>query len=386
MFSFSQLSRCTLSVALTAGLAVDVVASEFTRERAASAMYGKTPAAQRTMLSERAAVTAAHPSFRMPPPAVMSSGRLLPRPDFAGRAGHPVRPMPPGMPMSARAARQFGPPARFQRPFPAPAFNPRPETRHTAARMAQYRQSMPPPAPMWARAPQPPVALARYQRPFPAPAFNPRPATQHTAARMAQYRQPMRAPAPMWARAPRPPAALARYQRPFPAPAFNPRPVSQNTAARLAQYRQPMRAPAPMWARAPRPPVAMARYQRPLPAPAFNPRAPRAAARMAQYRPLVPPMWDSAPRQLTAYPSSPSDINKLQAQNSESVDTEQASETAEIAAFESSPSDTVELQAEKADSKDLGQAIESTRVEAPVAEVPPLLARPFWMKTVTDGS
>jgi len=107
---------------------------------------------------------------------------------------------------------------------------------------------------------------------------------------------------------------------------------------------------------------------------------------MAQYRPLVPPMWDSAPRQLTAYPSSPSDINKLQAQNSESVDTEQASETAEIAAFESSPSDTVELQAEKADSKDLGQAIESTRVEAPVAEVPPLLARPFWMKTVTDGS
>ena len=288
MFSFSQLSRCTLSVALTAGLAVDVVASEFTRERAASAMYGKTPAAQRTMLSERAAVTAAHPWFRMPPPAVMSSGRLLPRPDFAGRAGHPVRPMPPGMPMSARAARQFGAPARFQRPFPAPAFNPRPETRHTAARMAQYRQ--------------------------------------------------------------------------------------------------PMRAPAPMWARAPRPPVAMARYQRPLPAPAFNPRAPRAAARMAQYRPLVPPMWDSAPRQLTAYPSSPSDINKLQAQNSESVDTEQASETAEIAAFESSPSDTVELQAEKADSKDLGQAIESTRVEAPVAEVPPLLARPFWMKTVTDGS
>ena len=337
MFSFSQLSRCTLSVALTAGLAVDVVASEFTRERAASAMYGKTPAAQRTMLSERAAVTAAHPSFRMPPPAVMSSGRLLPRPDFAGRAGHPVRPMPPGMPMSARAARQFGPPARFQRPFPAPAFNPRPETRHTAARMAQYRQPMPPPAPMWARAPQPPVALAR-------------------------------------------------YQRPFPAPAFNPRPVSQNTAARLAQYRQPMRAPAPMWARAPRPPVALARYQRPLPAPAFNPRAPRAAARMAQYRPLVPPMWDSAPRQLTAYPSSPFDINKLQAQNSESVDTEQASETAEIAAFESSPSDTVELQAEKADSEDLGQAIESTRVEAPVAEVPPLLARPFWMKTVTDGS
>jgi len=331
MFSFSQLSRCALSVALTAGIAVDVAASEFTRERAASAMYGKTPAEQRMMLSERAAVMAAPPGFRMPPP------------HFASRAEHPVRPMPPGMPVRARAPRQFGAPARFQRPLPPSAFNPRAMHRHPAARVAQYRQPMPPPAPVWARAARPPVALARFQRPLPPPAFNPRATTRHPAARIAQYRQPMPPPAPMWARAPRPPVALARFQRPVP-PAFNPRPT-RHAAARLAQYRQPMPAPVPMWAR--------------------------------------------APRQLMASPSFPADTQNLQAQKADSKDKDlgQASETAaELAAFESSPPDTIELQAENVEGDNMGQASESTKVEAPVAEVPPLLARPTWMKRVTDGS
>ena len=225
---------------------------------------------------------------------------------------------------------------------------------------------------MWARAPQPPVALARYQRPFPAPAFNPRPATQHTAARMAQYRQPMRAPAPMWARAPQPPVALARYQRPFPAPAFDPRPAARHTAARIAQYRQPMPPLAPMWARAPRQPVALARFQRPVPAP----------VRIAQYRQPMSPMWARAPRQLMDSPSSsPADTQNLQAHKGDSKDMGQARDTAELAAFESSPSDISRLQIQSGDSDDIGQASEIHTVEEPVAEVPPLLARPTLPRT-----
>ena len=248
MFSFSRLSGCVLSVALTSGLAVDVLASELTRERAASALYGKTPAQQRMMLSERAAVTAAPPWFRMPPPAVTQ---------------------------------------------------------------------------MRVRAPRQPAALARFQRPVPAPAFNHRPATRHTAARIAQYRQPMPPPAPMWARAPRQPAALAHFQRPLPAP------------ARIAQYRQPM-----------------------------------------------PPMWARAPRQLMASPSSsPADTQNLQAHKGDGQNMGQASETAELAAFESSPSDISRLQIQNGDSDDIGQASEIHTVEEPVAEVPPLLARPTLPRT-----
>ncbi|MEN8803475.1 MAG: hypothetical protein ABF297_16005, partial [Thiogranum sp.] len=117
MFSISQLSRCALSVALTAGLAVNAVAGELTRDRDASALYGKTPAEQRMMLSERAAMP---PWFRMPPPG------------FASRAGQPVWTMPPRMPMRARAPRQFAAPARYQRPVPPPAFNPRAVMQHPA--------------------------------------------------------------------------------------------------------------------------------------------------------------------------------------------------------------------------------------------------------------
>ena len=211
MFSFSRLSSCVLSVALTSGLAVDVLASEFTRERAASALYGKTPAQQRMMLSERAAVTAAPPWFRMPPPAVTQ---------------------------------------------------------------------------MRVRAPRQPAALARFQRPVPAPAFNHRPATRHTAARIAQYRQPM------------------------------------------------------------------------------------------------PPMWARAPRQLMASPSSsPADTQNLQAHKGDGQDMGQASETADLAAFESSPSDISRLQIQSGDSDDIGQASEIHTVEEPVAEVPPLLARPTLPRT-----
>jgi hypothetical protein len=98
-------------------------------------------------------------------------------------------------------------------------------------------------------------------------------------------------------------------------------------------------------------------------------------------------MWARAPRQLTASPSFPADTQNLQAQKADSKDLGQASETAaELAAFESSPSDTIELQAENVEGDNMGQASESTKVEAPVAEVPPLLARPTWMKRVTDGS
>ena len=238
MFSFSRLSGCVLSVALTAGLTVDVLASEFTRERAASAMYGKTPAGQRMMRFERAVMP---PWFRMSPP---------------------------------------------------PAFNRGPMTHNTAARIAQYRPPMPPPAPMWSRAARQPVALARYQRPVPPPAFNRGPVT--------------------------------------------------NTAARIAQYRPPMPPPAPMWARAP---------------------------------------W-----QPMASPSSPAEAHKLQAQNSASDDMGKASDTAELAAFESSPSETPRLPAQNGESDDVGQTGESAKLEGPVAEVPPLLARPTWMNAVADGS
>ena len=190
MFSFSRLSGCVLSVALTAGLTVDVLASEFTRERAASAMYGKTPAGQRMMRFERAVMP---PWFRMSPP---------------------------------------------------PAFNRGPMTHNTAARIAQYRPPMPPPALMRAHAP--------------------------------------------W---------------------------------------QPM-----------------------------------------------------------ASPSSPAEAHKLQAQNSASDDMGKASDTAELAAFESSPLETRRLPAQNGESDDVGQTGESAKLEGPVAEVPPLLARPTWMNAVADGS
>ena len=324
MFSFSRLSVCALSVALTAGLTVDVLASEFTRERAASAMYGKTPAEQRMMRSERAAVP---PWFRMSPAA------------FAGRAGQPVWQMPPRMPMRARAARQFVAPARYQRPVPPPAFNRGPAT-NPAARIAQYRPPMPAPAPMWSRTARPPVAVARYQRPVSPPAFNRGPVT-NPAARIAQYRPPMPPPAPMWSRAARPPVAVARYQRPVPPPAFNRGPVT-NPAARIAQYRPPMPLPAPMWARAP---------------------------------------W-----QPMASPSSSAETHKLQAQNSASDDMGKASDTAELAAFESSPPEAPRLPAQNGESDDVGQTGESAKLEGPVAEVPPLLARPTWMNAVADGS
>ena len=89
---------------------------------------------------------------------------------------------------------------------------------------------------------------------------------------------------------------------------------------------------------------------------------------------------------MTSPSSTTADIYNLQAQNGDSKDMGQASETAEIAAFESSPSDISKLQAENGDSDDMGQASESTKVEELVAEVPPLLARPAWMKKVADGS
>jgi hypothetical protein len=87
-----------------------------------------------------------------------------------------------------------------------------------------------------------------------------------------------------------------------------------------------------------------------------------------------------------ASPSVPADTQNLQAQKADSKDLGLASETAELAAFESSPPDTIELQAENVEGDNMGQAGASTKVEAPVAEVPPLLARPTWMKRVTDGS
>jgi len=316
MIKLNKLFGCALSVAVTAGFSMDAMASELARERAASSMYGKSPAEQRMMRSGRVAP----PWFRMPPQAWTPTGRYLPRPDFAGRAGYPVRPLP-------------------------------------------------------ARAPRPPVAMARYQRPLPAPAFSPRPAWK--AAANTQYRPPMPPPAPVWARAPRPPVNLARYQRPMP----------RNTDARIAQYRPPMPPPAPVWARAPRQPVNL-RYQRPVPAPAFNRHA--LAPRVAQYRPLTPspaPMWAQAPRQLTAStPVSPAKTPTLQAQKGESQELGKAGDTAELAAFESSPTETPRLQAQKGGSDDRVQTIDSNKLAEPVAAVPPLLARPSWMKQVPDGS
>jgi hypothetical protein len=76
----------------------------------------------------------------------------------------------------------------------------------------------------------------------------------------------------------------------------------------------------------------------------------------------------------------------MQAQNGESDDMGQAGETAELAAFESSPADTSRLQMPDGDSDDMGQASEMAQTEEPVADVPPLLARPTWMKNVVDGS
>ena len=87
MFSFNQLLRCALSVALTTGVAVDVVASEIMREPAASAMYGKIAADQRMIRSQRVATAA--PWRRTPPPATRASERVLPRPDFARGTGRP---------------------------------------------------------------------------------------------------------------------------------------------------------------------------------------------------------------------------------------------------------------------------------------------------------
>ena len=357
MIKLNKLFGCALSVAVTAGFSVDAMASDFARERAASSMYGKTPAEQRMMRSGRVAP----PWFRMPPQAWTPTGRYLPRPDFVGRAGYPVRPLP------ARAPRPPVAMARYQRPLPAPAFSPRPAWK-TAAN-TQYRPPMPPPAPVWARAPRQPANLARYQRPMP----------RNTDARIAQYRPPMPPPAPVWARAPRQPVNMARYQRPMP----------RNTDARIAQYRPPMPPPAPVWARAPWQPVNLARYQRPVPAPAFN-RHP-VAPRVAQYRPLTPspaPMWAQAPRQLTAStPVSPAKTRTLQAQKGESQALlGKAGDTAELAAFESSPTETPRLQAQKGGSDDRGQTIDSSKLAEPVAEVPPLLARPSWMKQVPDGS
>ena len=355
MIKLNKFFGCALSVAVTAGFTVDAMASEFARERAASSMYGKIPAEQRMMRSGRVAP----PWFRMPPQAWTPPGRYLPRPDFMGRAGYPMQAMP------ARAPRQPVAAARYQRPLPAPAFSPRPAWK-TAAN-TQYRRPMPPPAPVWARAPRQPVSLARYQRPMP----------RNTNARIAQYRPPMPPPAPVWARAPRQPVNMARYQRPMP----------RNTGARIAQYRPPMPPPAPVWARAPRPPVNLARYQRPMPAPAFK-RHP--AARVAQYRPLTPfpaPMSAQAPRQLTASPVSPAKTPALQAQKGESQALGKAGDTAELAAFESAPTETPRLQAQKGGSDDTGrQAIDSSKLAEPVAEVPPLLARPSWMKQVPGGS
>ena len=269
MIKLNKLFGCALSVAVTAGFSMDAMASELARERAASSMYGKSPAEQRMMRSGRVAP----PWFRMPPQAWTPTGRYLPRPDFAGRAGYPVRPLP-------------------------------------------------------ARAPRPPVNLARYQRPMP-----------------------------------------------------------RNTDARIAQYRPPMPPPAPVWARAPRQPVNL-RYQRPVPAPAFNRHA--LAPRVAQYRPLTPspaPMWAQAPRQLTAStPVSPAKTPTLQAQKGESQELGKAGDTAELAAFESSPTETPRLQAQKGGSDDRVQTIDSNKLAEPVAAVPPLLARPSWMKQVPDGS
>ena len=352
MIKLNKFFGCALSVAVTAGFTVDAMASEFARERAASSMYGKIPAEQRMMRSGRVAP----PWFRMPPQAWTPPGRYLPRPDFMGRAGYPVQAMP------ARAPRQPVAAARYQRPLPAPAFSPRPAWK-TAAN-TQYRPPMPPPAPVWARAPRQPVSLARYQRPMP----------RNTNARIAQYRPPMPPPAPVWARAPRQPVNLARYQRPMP----------RNTDARIAQYRPLTPPPAPVWARAPRQPVNLARYQRSVPAPAFN-RYP-VAPRVAQYRPLTPPpapMRAQAPRQLTA--PSPAKTPTLQAQKGESQELGKAGDTAELAAFESSPTETPRLQAQKGGSDDRVQSIDSSMAE-PVAAVPPLLARPSWMKQVPDGS
>ena len=90
MIKLNKLFGCALSVAVTAGFSVDAMASDFARERAASSMYGKTPAEQRMMRSGRVAP----PWFRMPPQAWTPTGRYLPRPDFVGRAGYPVRPLP----------------------------------------------------------------------------------------------------------------------------------------------------------------------------------------------------------------------------------------------------------------------------------------------------
>jgi hypothetical protein len=87
-----------------------------------------------------------------------------------------------------------------------------------------------------------------------------------------------------------------------------------------------------------------------------------------------------------ASPSSTADTHNLQAQRGDSDGMVQASETAELAAFESSPSDISRLQAEDSGSDDMGHASESIKVEDMVAEVPPLLARPAWMKKVADGS
>ncbi|MEN8761105.1 MAG: hypothetical protein ABF290_01640, partial [Thiogranum sp.] len=135
--------------------------------------------------------------------------------------------------------------------------------------------------------------------------------------------------------------------------------------------------------------AAPARYQRPVPPPAFNPRAvmQHPAARLAQYRPLTPapaPMWAGAAQPL---PSSPADTDKLQAQKGASDDRVNAGDTAELAAFESSPLDTSTLSAQNGASDDLGQAGASAGlVEEPVADVPPLLARPTWMNGVSDGS
>ena len=200
MIKLNKFFGCALSVAVTAGFSMDAMASELARERAASSMYGKTPAEQRMMRSGRVAP----PWFRMPPQAWTPPGRYLPRPDFMGRAGYPVQAMP------ARAPRQPVAAARYQRPLPAPAFSPRPAWK-TAAN-TQYRPPMPPPAPVWARAPRQPVSLARYQRPMPAPAFK-----RHPAARVAQYRPltpppaPMRAASKVSAIPPTPSRRMSRY-------------------------------------------------------------------------------------------------------------------------------------------------------------------------------
>jgi len=85
-------------------------------------------------------------------------------------------------------------------------------------------------------------------------------------------------------------------------------------------------------------------------------------------------------------PVSPAKTPTLQAQKGESQELGKAGDTAELAAFESSPTETPRLQAQKGGSDDRVQTIDSNKLAEPVAAVPPLLARPSWMKQVPDGS